>query len=69
MTCNVSVLEVYVNVHKKQYMDRYGRIDGMWYDRVLYCVIADYASMIGKFTQEDIDFINRTEFEPEDFLK
>ena len=62
-------LEAYVNEKKEWYIAKYGCIDWHWYDEGLYCSIADYISMRGEFTEVDVDFLHRTEFEPEDFLQ
>ena len=62
-------LEMYVNEQKKWYLEKYGELNWKWYDEGLYYAIADYVSMRGEFTQEDVEFLRRTEFEPEDFLE
>ena len=65
----LSILEAYVKAQKQCYIDKYGKLDWHWYDEGLYYAIADYYSMMGEFTEEDIEFIHRTEFEPEDFIE
>ena len=62
------LLEAYVNEHKSWYLDKYGKLDWHWYDEGLYYAIADYVSMMGEFSEEDKEFLKRTEFEPEDFI-
>lgn len=62
-------LEMYVNEQKKWYLEKYGELNWRWYDEGLYYAIADYVSMRGEFTKEDVEFLRRTEFEPEDFLE
>lgn len=65
----LSILEAYVKAQKQWYIDKYGKLDWHWYDEGLYYAITDYYSMMGEFTEEDIEFIHRTEFEPEDFIE
>jgi hypothetical protein len=62
-------LEDYVNEKKQWYLNQYGKLDWQWYDEGLVWAIQDYVSMNGEFSDADIDFLHRTEFEPEDFLK
>jgi hypothetical protein len=65
----LTTLEAYVNEHKQFYLDTYGKLDWHWYDEGLVYAIQDYVSMKCEFTEEDVEFLHRTEFEPEDFLK
>jgi hypothetical protein len=62
-------LEMHVNEQKKWYLEKYGELNWKWYDEGLYYAIADYVSMRGEFTEADVEFLHRTEFEPEDFLE
>ena len=64
-----TTLEAYVNEHKQFYLDLYGKLDWRWYDEGLVYAIQDYVGMMGEFTTADVEFLHRTEFEPEDFLK
>ena len=65
----LTTLEVYVNEHKQWYLDTYGELNWKWFHEGLYYAIEDYVSMKGEFTEADVEFLHRTEFEPEDFLK
>jgi hypothetical protein len=65
----LTTLEAYVNEHKQFYLDLYGKLDWRWFDEGLVYAIQDYVSMTGEFTESDVEFLHRTEFEPEDFLK
>lgn len=65
----IKSLESYVNEKKQWYLDKYGKLDWQWYDEGLIWVIQDYVSMTGEFTDKDVEFLHRTEFEPEDFLR
>ena len=65
----VTTLEACVNEHKQFYLDLYGKLDWRWYDEGLVYAIQSYVSMMGEFTEADVEFLHRTEFEPEDFLK
>ena len=65
----IESLESYVNEKKQWYLDKYGKLDWQWYDEGLVWTIQDYVSMKGEFTEEDVEFLHRTEFEPEDFLE
>ena len=64
----ITTLEAYVNEHKQFYLDTYGKLDWHWYDEGLVYAIQDYVSMRGEFTEADVEFLYRTEFEPEDFI-
>ena len=64
----LTTLEAYVNEHKQWYLEEFGELDWQWYDEGLYYAIADYVSMRGEFSEADVEFLHRTEFEPEDFL-
>lgn len=64
----LTTLEAYVQEHKQFYLDTYGKLDWRWYDEGLYYAIANYAGMKGEFSEADVEFLHRTEFEPEDFL-
>lgn len=64
----LTTLEAYVNEQKQWYLTKYGKLGWQWYDEGLYYAIADYASMRGEFSDVDIEFLHRTEFEPEDFI-
>ena len=65
----IKSLESYVNKKKQWYLDKYGKLDWQWYDEGIVWAIQDYVSMTGEFTEEDVEFLHRTEFEPEDFLE
>lgn len=65
----IKSLESYVNEKKQWYLDKYGKLDWQWYDEGLIWAIQDYVSMTGEFTDKDVEFLHRTEFEPEDFLR
>ena len=65
----LTTLEAYVNEKKQWYLEEYGKLDWQWYDEGLIWAIQDYVSMRGEFSVADIEFLNRTEFEPEYFLK
>lgn len=65
----VTTLEACVNEYKQFYLDLYGKLDWRWYDEGLVYAIQDYVGMMGEFTEADVEFLHRTEFEPEDFLK
>lgn len=64
----VTTLEACVNEHKQFYLDLYGKLDWRWYDEGLVYAIQDYVGMMGEFTEADVEFLHRTEFEPEDFI-
>ena len=64
----LTTLEAYVKEHQQFYLDLYGKLDWHWYDEGLVYAIQDYVSMKGEFTAEDVEFLHRTEFEPEDFI-
>lgn len=64
----LTTLEVYVNEQKQWYLEEFGELDWQWYDEGLYYAIADYVSMRGEFSDADVEFLHRTEFEPEDFI-
>ena len=63
-----TTLEAYVNEHKQFYLDTYGKLDWRWYDEGLVYAIQDYVSTRGEFSNADVEFLHRTEFEPEDFI-
>ena len=65
----LTTLESYVQEKKQWYLDKYGKLGWEWYDEGLVWAIQDYVSMTGEFTESDVEFLHRTEFEPEDFLK
>ena len=65
----ITTLEAYVNEHKQFYLDLYGKLDWRWYDEGLVYAIQSYVGMMGEFTEVDVEFLHRTEFEPEYFLK
>lgn len=65
----LTTLKGYVELCKQWYIHKYGCVDWHWYDEGLYHTIADYVSMMGEFTDADVEFLHRTEFEPEDFLE
>lgn len=65
----LTTLEAYVQQKKQYYLDKYGKLDWQWYDEGLIWAIQDYVSMKGEFTAADLEFLKRTEFEPEYFLK
>ena len=65
----LTTLEAYVNEHKQWYLDNFGKLDWKWYDEGLVYAIQDYVSMRGEFSEEDVEFLRRTEFEPAYFLK
>ena len=64
----LTTLEAYVQQKKQWYLDKYGKLDWQWYDEGLVWAIQDYVSMRGEFSVEDVEFLHRTEFEPEDFI-
>ena len=64
----LTTLEAYVQEHKQWYITKYGCIDWHWWDEGLYYAIGDYVSMKGEFSVEDIEFLHRTELEPEYFI-
>ncbi len=64
----LTTLEAYVNEQKQWYLEEFGELDWQWYDEGLYYAIADYVSMRGEFSDADVEFLHRTEFEPEDFI-
>ncbi len=64
----LTTLEDYVNEQKQWYLEEFGELDWQWYDEGLYYAIADYVSMRGEFSDADVEFLHRTEFEPEDFI-
>jgi hypothetical protein len=64
----ITTLEAYVQEKKQWFLNKYGKLDWQWYDECLIWAIQDYVSMTGEFTDADIEFLHRTEFEPEDFL-
>ena len=64
----LTTLEAYVQQKKQWYLDKYGKLDWQWYDEGLIWAIQDYVSMRGEFNAEDVEFLHRTEFEPEDFI-
>ncbi len=61
-------LEAYANERNQWYIKKYGCLDYHYYTDGLYYIIANYARMNGKFSDADVEFINRTEFQPEDFI-
>ena len=65
----LTTLEAYVQEKKQEYIKENGKLDGYWYDENIIWAIQDYVSMKGEFTKEDLDFLSRTEFEPEYFLE
>ena len=65
----LTTLEAYVQEKKQWYLDEYVELDWQWYDEGLVWAIQDYVSMRGEFTEEDVEFLYRTEFEPEYFLE
>lgn len=65
----LTTLEAYVQEKKQWYLDKYGKLDWEWYDEGLIWAIQDYVSMKGEFTEADVEFLRRTEFEPEYFLE
>ena len=65
----ITTLEAYVQEKKQWYLDKYDKLDWQWYDEGLVWALQDYLSMTGEFTETDVEFLRRTEFEPEDFLK
>ena len=65
----LTTLEAYVHEKKQWYLDEYGKLDWEWYDEGLIWAIQDYVSMKGEFTDADVEFLRRTEFEPEYFLE
>lgn len=65
----LTILEAYVQKKKQWYLDKYGKLDWHWYDEGIVYAIQDYVSMKGEFTEEDVEFLHRTEFEPEDFIE
>ena len=64
----ITTLEAYVNEQKQWFLEEFGKLDYRWYNEGLYYVIADYVSMRGEFSDADVEFLHRTEFEPEDFI-
>ena len=65
----LTTLEAYVQEKKQWYLDEYGKLDWQWYDEGLIWAIQDYVSMRGEFSDADVEFLHRTEFEPEYFLE
>ena len=65
----LTTLEAYVKAKKQWYFDKYGKLDWQWYDEGIVWAIQDYLSMKGEFSEADVEFLHRTEFEPEDFLR
>jgi hypothetical protein len=63
-----TTLEAYVQQKKQERIDKYGKLSGEWYDRGVAWAIQEYVSMTGGFTKADVEFLKRTEFEPEYFL-
>jgi hypothetical protein len=61
-------LEGYVEEHKQWFIEEFGKLDYRWYNEGLYYTIASYVGMRGEFSDADIEFLHRTEFEPEDFI-
>lgn len=64
----LTTLEAYVQEKKREYIEENGELDGYWYDEDIIWAIQEYVSMKGEFTEEDVEFLHRTEFEPEDFI-
>lgn len=64
----LTTLEGYVELCKGWYIHKYGKLDWHWWDEGLVHTIQDYVGMMGEFTEADVEFLHRTEFEPEDFI-
>ena len=62
-------LRNYVADMQQWHLNKYGKLDWLWYDEGLIYAIQDYYDMKGEFTEDDVKFLHENELTVEDFIE